>query len=548
MLSMAGRVRASTDMQYADYWDAFARFIDLDGNLVVRGLFTYQNEHPFVIPNIIYYLDAWLLAGTNRELGYFSLVVAAVTVVLLRSLVPARWSPWARAATTVGISAAIFVPSGIWNFSKGMSGAAWLTANLLAVIALVLIERGHVVPATAAAVLAVATYGTGFGAPVMVSAVALMRNRRDKLGWILPLGALGVCGVVYLLTANGGTSGGDVGGGAVEMASTFLSFLGMLWAPTGGSVAVLAGATGLGVLGLVTARHLRAGSIPADVRPWLGLSVYVIVAGAVVSLARTDVFDGSGVQSRYASLSALFWISVAMAALLECRTHERLELTSVACGVGLAVFYAASPPVITGVLAENQPQDLVAASVRFGAPEAFPARFHQGVDNSTRLNAMGNYPFDGDLAVGCGLDTGDSIDPAALRSDVRSSMDIVEQVDDAASLTGWAVVGGRRGAECVFAVDPTGAIIGAGTTGISRPDVAAAIGVDDEVGFQLFVPITEADYTVVVADGDSRWAVWSPSSAAAVTTEPTTPESAPAATSSPDSVAADATAPDSAPD
>lgn len=526
---MTSRVRRATDMQYADYWDAFARFTDLDGGLVIRGLFTYQNEHPFLIPNIVYYLDSVLFAGTNRELGYFSIAVALATVILLRTLLPPEWSSAAKACATFGMSVFVFAPVGIWNFSKGMSGTAWLTANLLAVIALVLATRDRFILASIAALLAITAYGTGFGAPVLVAVVAFTRRER---WWkvLLPMGCLAVSGVVYLATANEGTSGGSVGGGIADMLSTYFSLLGVLWVPDGGTLGIMVGAGGLGLLGMMVANELRdadgAGwkrSVDSRAIPWIGLATYVVVAGGVLSLARADEFDGSGAQSRYASLSALFWIAVGMLAVVRARRGVDARVVA-GLAVAVAVVFAGGTTVVRAVENAHRNQDTVAASVRFGAPDAFPQLFHDGWANSERLRELGNFPFNDVGSAGCGLEPGDTVDtiveltgpgaPADAAAP-RVQIDAVAQIGEATSVAGWAITAGNETLDCALAVNEDGVVVGSGITNIARHDVAAGLGVANfEVGFQVFAPVDESPIRVLVGDGDRFWMAWSESAVA----------------------------------
>ena len=143
----------------------------------------------------------------------------------------------------------VFCPAGLWNFSRGMSGTAWLTANLFAIAAIVLATRRWTILAVAAACLAVLSYATGFGALVAVAVVALLQ-REAKWRWLLPLGLLVVGGAVYVLTSPGGTSGGGVSRDVALLASTFLSNLGLLWASLDTELGSICGAVGLALFAL----------------------------------------------------------------------------------------------------------------------------------------------------------------------------------------------------------------------------------------------------------------------------------------------------------
>ncbi len=248
-LYMAWRVNRAPLMQFWDYWNAFYRITNPDGSPRWRGFLSYQNEHPFTVPSIVYYLGARLSDGNNRVLGYYVVIIAALSVLLLRGLLPRSWSPVARAWLTVAMSFIVFCPAGLWNFSRGMSGTAWLSANLFAIAAIVLATRRWTILAVAAACLAVLSYATGFGALVAVAVVALLQ-REAKWRWLLPLGLLVVGGAVYVLTSPGGTSGGGVSRDVALLASTFLSNLGLLWASLDTELGSICGAVGLALFAL----------------------------------------------------------------------------------------------------------------------------------------------------------------------------------------------------------------------------------------------------------------------------------------------------------
>ncbi len=246
-LLMARRVSHATQMQYQDYWTALVRITNPDGSLHPRGLFSYQNEHPFFTPQVVYYLDAKLFHGTNHELGYYSILMGLASLAILWLLLPRRWSPLARVLFLLAASAVLFCPTGAWNYLKGMSGTAWLTANVFGLLGVLFARDRRTVLATAAAAMALLSYGTGFAAPLAVVAVALLQ--RDRWWrWGLPLGLFFGGLVVYKLTSNGGTTGKGVSHDPGLLSQTFLTNLSTLWDPQGGTFGLVAGAAGLAVL------------------------------------------------------------------------------------------------------------------------------------------------------------------------------------------------------------------------------------------------------------------------------------------------------------
>ncbi len=531
LLLVLRRVMAAPLMPYQDYWDTLYRITNADGSPHWRGFFTYQNEHPFTIPSVLFYLGARLGDGDNRTLGYYTVLVTAISALLLRRLLPRAWSPMARAWVTVAISFVLFCPAGLWNFVRGMSGTAWLTANLFAIVAIMLATRRRTVLALVAACLAVLSYGTGFGAFVGIAVVAFVL-RQGRWRVLAPLGLLAATGAIWVATSNGGTSGGGVSHDPALLASTFLSNLGLLWAPTVTEAGALLGAAGLVVLAVSAGIVWRRSSAPAalgadtatldadpnpttdapaastgsdgtrddELAPWWGLAAYAIVAAALISLGRSEAFDGVGVQSRYVSLPALFWVAVLVIGLRVLLTRQLLMTQVTVVAATVLVFYAQSTPLANQAVAEQPTQNLLATAVRLDAADSFGARFQHPNELVPRLKALGDYPFDGRYSLGCGgLEPGDRIDVSAARPVPRTAgrIDSDALTVDSRVLRGWLQTTAE--VRCVLLVDRAGTVVGGGTYGFSRPDVAAATGrADTAVGWSAVAPPQQRDVQVVV--------------------------------------------------
>jgi hypothetical protein len=502
-LYMAWRVHRAPLMQYWDYWNAFYRITNPDGSPRWRGFLTYQNEHPFAVPSVIYYLAARFTDGNNRVLGYFVVVVAALSVLLLRSLLPDRWSPVTRAWLTVAMSFIVFCPAGLWNFTRGMSGTAWLTANLFAIAAILLANRRLTLLAVGAAGLSLLSYGTGFGAFVAVAAIALLR-REAKWRWLLPLALLVAGGVIYLLTTPGGTSGGGVSRDLPLLASTFLSNLGLLWAPLDAQLSTICGAAGLVLFALAASVGWRRRDLD-DLVPWFALGGYAIVAAGLVSLGRSEALEGDGVLSRYASLPALFWIAVMIVVLRVLLAGQPIVVGAILAAASVLVFYAAAPPLVVQARALDPAQNLLATAVRIDAADSFGPSFQRPDDVVPRLKALHDYPFSGRYSLGCGhLVPGDSIDVSEDRplSPAAGRADFDRVTRDARRLRGW-LVSRDKPVRCVLVVDPGGTIVGGGFHGFDRPDVVRTVpGAGSSVGWEAVAPAANSDATVVFGFDD----------------------------------------------
>lgn len=506
-LIMARRVHQSTNMQYQDYWSSLLRFTNADGSVHPRGFFTYQNEHPFIITQVIYYLDAKVLTGGNRELGYFSVLAAIASLLIVWRLLPARWSSLTQGLVLLASSAIMFCPTGAWNYVKGMSGTAWLTANVFALLAVLLARRQRTALAVVAAALSILTYGTGFAAPVAIIAIALLR--RDRWWrWALPAGLLFGSLIIYKLTVDGTANGQPVSHDPSLLLQTFLTNLSTLWDPTGGSIGIVASAAGLVVLGVGFVTYWQNQQEYADLVGIWGVAVYAIGASVLISVGRSEVFAGDGAQARYVSLSALFWISVLVVGVRMARVQRELVVRAAVAVAAVAVFWGASPALFAATIAESPLQNAMAAGVRFNATDPFTQRIQTPAAQIPRLKALHDYPFVDSYTLGCGLKPDGTLNPATLQQLPASQfptgggIDMDRLVGTTHEVDGWIYRAGHQ-LECVAMIDSTGKIIGGGAGQMIRTDVPKLYpGYPDTTGFQAVTPSSESSAKLVLGFDD----------------------------------------------
>ncbi|MEO7262471.1 MAG: hypothetical protein ABI047_14635 [Jatrophihabitantaceae bacterium] len=506
-LLMARRVSHATQMQYQDYWTALVRITNPDGSLHLRGLFSYQNEHPFFVPQVVYYLDAKLLNGTNHELGYFAIAMSLASLAVLWFLLPSRWSDLARIMLMLAASAVLFCPSGAWNYLKGMSGTAWITANVFGLLGVLFARDRRTGLAVAAAALALLSYGTGFAAPLAIIVVALLQ--RDRWWrWALPLGLFFGGAVVYKLTSNGGSTGKGISHDPGLLAQTFLTNLSTLWDPAGGTFGLMAGAGGLVVLAVGFVAFWTRRAEYADLIAWWGVAAYALIASGLISLGRSEVFLGDGAQARYVSLSGLFWIAVAVVGVRTLRSARELPVAIAVIAAAVLVFWAGSPQLYATTAGETPVQNEMAAAVRFNAPDPFQARLQDPPAVISRLKGLGSYPFTSDYTIGCGLKPDASIDPSTTRPlpaglfGRSASLDQDRLVGGTRELSGW-IYWVAHPLDCVVLTDSSGKIIGGGAIHIVRTDVSTANrGLPNDTGFGAVTPSKNSDARLVFGFAD----------------------------------------------
>lgn len=518
-LAIVVEVARSGKLQWLDYWYVLVRMTNPDGSFHPGGIFVPQNEHPLMIPSLLYWLDARLADGDNRVLGYLVIVIAAATVLMLRAALPKTLPPVVRAGLVVAASALVFSLQGLHMFVRSMSGAAWLTANLFVVAALVLANRRKWWAAWGMGLLATASYGTGFALwPALAVLAALHKERwRTRL---IPLG-IGVVlvGIWYYLKPTiwrGGTPANDVG----SLLYTFLSIVGKMWTADNAGFAVIAGALILVVLAVLTTN--KTAQAPG-LRFWWALAVYGILACGMIATARVDFGADFGLSSRYSSLAVMVSIPllVLMAAILYKgvrRNAQKIAITVVALGVVGFTLGLPTAALLRGQITEH-PLEGIAIAAGYG--DTLGPVIPKEDQLEPTLRALHAYPLNGRFSLGCGgpelgsridLDKTTALPQPGTRSPNQPSglVESIEPRGEADLIVGWATGGIARGADqvrCTLVVDGGGKVVGAGVSRLVRSDVTARYwNTPPDVGFKAIGPVTDETRVVVVyTSGAMRW-------------------------------------------
>lgn len=467
-------VAEGTHLPWGDYWRMVGTLFNADGSTRPAGFLEFQNEHPVFFAKVFFWLNLRVSDGSNITLGYVVVVLVAVQVLLIQRLLTQSPFSWVeRALLLILTSALLFSMDGIWNFTKSMSGAAWLTANLFAVIAIVLRQNDRSWLAALAAAAATVSYGTGLSAWAAVAVVGLVRRPWREWWRELPMFAGAAVGYLWYQSASDGVSAPSPALGRLASSVVLL-----LEAPLRGDVraipvvAVLV-VMGLGVVALVRRDH--------DAAPWLGLAAYGLASNISIAYGRW-IFIEDEPFSRYHSLVALFWIGTAGAVMLairgvvvqRCRnsTPARLRIGITAAAAALAVPMIGLTWDITDdadVWANAvSRQELAATALALGLGDdlEWATGWKEAVDVEV-LRGHGQYPFSGRWDGDCGL-LGETLDLDALP---EVPLGIVEATAPGA-LPGGVVlradVPDLGSIRCVVATAPDGEVVGAG----SRDDSA----------------------------------------------------------------------------
>jgi len=462
---MASIVRSGTPMQFNDYWFMIDRTFRSDGLIDLGGLFTFQNEHPIVLPQLVYWVNAQLTGGSNLTLGLVVITIVAAQIVLISRFVPDEAVSRAAALGLVAVAGLLlFSRQGTHNFWLAMSGTAWLLANLLVIAAVLARWRGRIALALALGVLASMTYGTGLMVwpALIVTGMVTDRRRRPEP---LVLGLTGFVAVAYFVLRDP----------VPESPSPSLYAWFRATGRVGGSV--VAGSLGVSeivgfaviALGLVLC-VLAVRSARADLTPWVGLFTFALASAVLLAQSRFAWIVYFGHQSRYASISALLLLSVAGlgTALLRYRPVALLPLAA----VGLAALSFGGDEVAKE--RELLPiQEEFTAAMRLDLADGRQyALFVAYPRVAPLLERIGHYPFDGSYDGDCGL-AGQSLPRGRAVSADEGHLETAFPLDNGRGVrfVGWVPDDLDSPVECVVIVNDLNRVVGYGPVGAGASKV-----------------------------------------------------------------------------
>lgn len=498
-LMMLREVLRYPQMHFFDYWWVLLGITHDDGSLKPEALLGFRNEHPFVLPSLLFWLSARFGHGLNQSLGLLVLGFGAGCVLLVWLMLPRTIGRYQRAALLVAASALVFNPHGIHNYVRSMSGASWVLAMLLVLAALLAMHHSRPGLALTTGLLASISYGTSFAVWPALALVAYLRG--DRRRWVITPIAVGlvVVGLWLLLRGPHEGSGPSPTDDPAQALLTGLSMLGMLWTGHEPGIAVLAGVAGLAILVL----HVSTSTVPsarASGAPWWGLAVYAAGCAVMISGSRAAFGETAGLQSRYNSTSAALWIAVLVIAV----TWPRWQgIRPIAVTTTVLTTVCLGAPVAQGIRDDAPNQQLLAISARIGSAAAFSDRFPEPDRLLPRLRALGHYPYSPEFTLGCGDGTEigtrfttawrtprlDSYrEPRPGGRDVLLNVEDDEVQGDARVVAGWAISGIER-AQCVAVLDQAGTVVGGGVVNIARSDAESLTpGVEIGLGYRAVAP------------------------------------------------------------
>lgn len=476
-LRMANWIRQGTHVQYADYWPIIAQTYNSDGSLDIGGLTSFHAQHLLTLTQVSYVANVSLFGGSNITLGFWVVSLVIVQIGLLwwwlsrLGVLPTVL----QAALGVLAASLLLSPNGAWNFLFAMSGTAWLTANLLSILAIHLAVRGRVLMSVLAAVAATLTYGTGLMAWPAIIFVVVWTHRRVRVVAPVVGTALVVVGA-YLQRRSATGHQGHGQPAPAQVLENSATVVGGMFTTSVGWATVLGGAA---LVVLALACSLAVWQKRTDLAFWLALSLYGVGAAGLIGYGRHDGLSGGRdhlLSSRYSSVAALVWICVAVLAATgavaltrRVRSGGGSPLLTLAAPVMaalvlvvavVAVAFANTEPVSRAVAAKPRMEELAIAQKVGVAAGRYWFPMVSQPDLSETLPAIGHHPHDGRVNRSCDL-LGETLHAEAYPIEGEVSPDPDPSMVRGLRLTGWVEVAHEE-VECVLVVDGDGAVVGLG--------------------------------------------------------------------------------------
>ncbi len=461
---MLFQLRLASSLQWFDYWTLLPRFMNRDRSLAFRHLLDSHQGHVLGIPRLIYWTNVQLFDGSNRTLALYVVTAVIAQIVVLSSLMPRRLPPLWCASLTVLVSVLLFAPQGMHNFSRAMSGTAWLTANLLGMLAIAAASRGRTALVCVLSVLATITYGTGLMSWVAVLVIFLVLDHRQIRRLAIVCSVALVVGIWYFANYQGA-------GGQSRPSFEPNDVLRRTFQVLGASlvqdpeIAVAIGAIGAVVFAGLAWLTVSKGT--TDNVAFVGLGVYAIGAALLIGGARGGIHsEDIGINSRYASISSMVWIAVAVLAVTVI--PRAITAFSVA-SLGLIVFVGGQDS-LSEAQAINQLQDELAVAIRMDVADNWS--YYDRASTPEFLKTIGHYPFSDAFDLDCGW-LNRRIDTANATVDTRGQLDSFNRTLNEKSLRvgGWYSPDDGS-VDCIIIADDTGLVVGAAAYGGERLDVA----------------------------------------------------------------------------
>ncbi len=415
------------ELQGNDYYGILHRIVEGEeiSYQPARWLNLKANEHRVSLPVLVYVANMALADGHNLGLTAFSLLLLAVTLVIMVRLLPTdlRANGWLRTGFGFTLALFCFTPVAAHSVAMGFSGSIWFFANALSVAAIAVLswraERGSywtLWPVLLLGTLGAFTHSTHLMLWPAVLVGALFLRLRFRRLILLAAGATWILALFVFTYQSLASHPAPTTRGISTLLSYTAVYLGGLFsadvnlARVVGSVAMLGSVISLALMVCLpwVWKTLPSKDLRTDLAPWLMIQLYGLGNAAMAAIGRAGFGMEQALASRYASMAALFWVGLLIPFGIigwRLRPNSRLGRVGVAVGlislaVGAAVaMHVRGASVMDRFLARGSRQPVAALALHLGIADDYI--FSRAVTPAPRqmyrvynfMKASGHVPF-----------------------------------------------------------------------------------------------------------------------------------------------------------
>ncbi|MDY6802911.1 MAG: hypothetical protein SXA11_03760 [Cyanobacteriota bacterium] len=303
-----------------DYWWMIKNIYSIDGFSTNPFDWMFRaNEHFVLIPAIIYALNIVITKGSNIGLCLATFLLAVVQSVFLIKLLPEKVTGNSRVLRLLIICISLFnfTPAAAHNWMRGYSGVHWVIANLFVIASIYcqtkLLQSNPNKWAIASiifGILGCISYSTPLALwPILCAASLLMRlPRRIIIAYFTcTILVVGTYFITYK-TPSHHPSLSQVN--LVDTLAYIPVYLGAIFSHNI-PVALIIGTFGLILAAVFHLYWLLSKPLNnIDWLPWLSIIIYSFGTALMAAISRSGFGIEQAIASRYATLPALFWLSL----------------------------------------------------------------------------------------------------------------------------------------------------------------------------------------------------------------------------------------------
>lgn len=491
-----------------DYWWMIKNIYSIDG--FSTNLFDWMfraNEHFVLIPAIIYALNIVISKGSNIGLCLATFLLAAIQSLILIKLLPEKLTEnrSVLALLIICISLFNFTPAAAHNWMRGYSGVHWVIANLFVIASIScltqLIKSSNnkcLIGSIIFGILGCISYSTPLALwPILCTAAVLMQLPRRVIIAYFSCTIL-VVGTYFITykTPSHHPSLSQVN--LVDTLAYIPVYLGAIFSHNI-PVALIIGIIGLILAGGFHVYWLLSKPLnKINWLPWLSIIIYSFGTALMAAVSRSGFGIDQAIASRYATLPALFWLSLIVLTILwinqqqlTTRKKQYFLIPIVAVVTVLSILmYGVGGKTAEAIALRATYQPLVALSVQLNIVD--PLLIHEKVGNRPEafislldaLKAHNLVPFNNDIKKDnfC-VPLGAKIESNLLTNEPQENLpgyfDLITQYTaTTARVNGW--VGDSEKIKCIAILNQDKIVRGFGMSGFPRPDVAKIMGPEFE--------------------------------------------------------------------